>query len=91
MRLPYIRALASSFAHAGSKMILSQFPQSWTMSLVALALVMSFMFRFLMGLFCYWVAPMLVRLPDHQAHTNLFGSRPYFLRSYQKILLINYY
>ena len=28
---------------------------------------------------------------NHQAHTNLFGSRPYFLRSYQKILLINYY
>ena len=26
-----------------------------------------------------------------QAHTDLFGSRPYFLRSYQKILLINYY
>jgi hypothetical protein len=88
MRFPYIRALASSFAHAGSKMILSQLGQSWTMSLVALV-VMSFMFRFLMGLFCYWVAPMLVRLPDHQAHTDLFGSRPYFLRSYQKILLIN--
>jgi hypothetical protein len=70
-------------------MSLKQLPQS-VMLLVVLLFVL-FMFRFLMGLFCYWVAPMLVRLPDHQAHTDLFGSRPYFLRSYQKILLINYY